>query len=71
MLTRDPRSDPRPGDVVQNGETWTRTVTGRSPQTVTFDAAYSGGEYRGCFVSLYSWKHVVQTWEVLHVANES
>ena len=54
---RDPRKDPRPGDVVPVGRDWTRTVTKREKGWVYFDVMMDGRPYPDCRVRLDEWRY--------------
>ncbi len=67
---RDPRNDPRPGDVVDIIPGWRRWVRQVSERGVIFDAVNEDGNFEDCCVTLEQWKNACRTpdCEVVHVA---
>ena len=65
---RDPRTDPRPGDVLRKGDD-ERHVMGRDETYNGFVFYRQGGPWkRLCRIS--TWKRTMRDAEVLHVAEE-
>lgn len=64
---RDPRADPRPGDVLRNGSE-TRSVRARDSAYNGFVTYHNGKMTWRCRIS--TWKRAMRDAEVLHVAGE-
>lgn len=72
-MPRDPRIDPRPGDVVRyaaGGATWTRTVVARHRRSVDYDRQSADGAEAMCGAAsagLSEWRACVWAAEVVRV----
>lgn len=67
---RDPRKDPRPGDVLRLARGWTREITGNDGTTVRFIAKRDGNDDAEFSARLESWEEAMENIaEVLHVAD--
>ena len=67
---RDPRKDPRPGDVVRFPSEWTRTVTQVEGRYVTYVSNCNGKKMGTFEVTLHGWRDSSGIAEVIY-ANES
>lgn len=54
-MTRDPRIDPRPGDIVRSSAGTTYEVTSRTAQHVGYNYTHTHGRIDGASISLSSW----------------
>lgn len=69
IAERDPRKDPRPGDIIKDGQDVKR-VDAVSPRkqggfVVSYSGSFSGN---GCVCGLSSWRRYYRNADVLHVA---
>jgi len=67
---RDPKRDPRPGDVVKLGKDWVRMVEKVNQQWVYFETVRDGESYPGLKLRRKVWLESLVSIgaEVLHVA---
>lgn len=71
MSERDPRVDPKPGDVLIYGPQWQRTRSEVIATTLTGVAHAIDGSDHSIGVSLKKWREWMRGAEVIHRAEET